>query len=276
MLANLCVRVEFMSFIINNIALIVPAILFSILAVAEIFSPRRPRNLPRKWRWITHFIFLGTNNIIGQLLVFIIVIPTAANWAADNQFGLFNLINLPWWAEALIAVILLDFAVWFQHRIMHRYPLLWRLHSVHHSDRDLDVTSALRFHPLELILSTLYKSAWVVLLGVPLLVAIFFEIWLNACAMFNHSNIKLPKKFDRVLRLFIVTPDMHIVHHTTNMDEQNSNYGFALSLWDRIFQSYNDQPRQGHDKLKIGLTEAQNEAPSKPIWSLLQPFRNVN
>ena len=265
-----------MKFITSNIALIIPAILFSILAIAEIYVPRRNRNLPRKWRWITHFIFLGTNNIIGRLLAFLIIVPAAANWAYDNQFGIFYMFNLPWWVVAILSITIMDFAVWLQHRIMHIHPLLWRLHSVHHSDRDLDVTSALRFHPLELIISTLYKSAWVILLGVPLSVAIFFEVWLNACAMFNHSNIKLPNKFDKVLRLFIVTPDMHIVHHTTNIDEQNSNYGFALSLWDRIFQSYNDQPRQGHDGLNIGLTEAQDEAPSKPLWSMLQPFRNGN
>lgn len=264
------------NFISDNIALLLPALLFAILASAEIFYPRRKRNLSRKSRWFTHLIFLGTNNIIGRLLVFIIIIPTAAIWADNNQFGLFNIIDMPFWLVAILAVIIMDFAVWFQHRIMHLHPILWRIHSVHHSDRDLDVTSALRFHPFELIISTLYKSAWVVMLGVPLSVAIFFEIWLNACAMFNHSNIKLPQKLDRIIRIFIVTPDMHIVHHTTFMDEQNSNYGFALSIWDRLFKSYNDQPRQGHDALTIGLEEAQDDAPSKPIWSMLLPFRNVN
>lgn len=265
-----------LSFISSNIAILLPAALFIILASAEIFFPRRKLNLGRKSRWLTHAIFLGTNNIIGRLLVFIIVIPVAANWASENDFGLFNMLALPWWITALLCIIIMDFAVWFQHRIMHLHPLLWRMHSVHHSDRDLDVTSALRFHPFELILSTLYKSAWVVMLGVPLSVAIFFEIWLNACAMFNHSNIKLPKKLDRIIRTFIVTPDMHIIHHTTYRDEQNSNFGFALSIWDRIFKSYKSQPKQGHDNLTIGLEEAQNDAPSRPLWSMILPFRNIN
>lgn len=265
-----------MNFISQNLAILVPAVLFIILASTEIFLPRRKLNLSRKGRWFTHAIFLGTNNIIGRLLVFLIIVPSAANWANENQFGLFHWIDTGFWVAAILSVILLDFAVWFQHRIMHKHPLLWRLHSVHHSDRDLDVTSALRFHPLELIVSTLYKSACVILLGVPLEVAIFFEIWLNANAMFNHSNIKLPHKLDAIMRVLIVTPDMHIVHHTTHMNEQNSNYGFALSIWDRLFNSYNAQPRDGHDGLIIGLEEAQDAGPSQPIWSLLLPFRNGN
>ncbi len=264
-----------MSFLSQYWPIITPAMLFAILAIIEIFIPRRTLNLSRKWRWITHALFLGTNNIIGRLLAFIIIVPAAANWAYDNQFGLFYMFDLPWWVVAILSVIIMDFAVWLQHRLMHVHPLLWRMHSVHHSDRDLDVTSALRFHPFELIVSTLYKSAWVIMLGVPLAVAVFFEVWLNACAMFNHSNIKLPKKFDRIVRLFLVTPDMHIIHHTTHRDEQNSNYGFALSIWDRLFNSYNDQPRDGHNGLTIGLEEAQNDAPSKPLWSFLLPFRNV-
>ncbi len=264
-----------MNLIEQNLTSIIPALLFAILATAEILFPRRNLNLPRKWRWITHALFLGTNTIIGRLFVFIIIIPTAATWASGHQFGLFNMIDLPLWATALFAIIIMDFAVWFQHRIMHQFPLLWRFHSVHHSDRDLDVTSALRFHPFELILSTFYKSAWVVLLGVPLEIAIFFEIWLNGCAMFNHSNIKLPTRLDRFIRIFLVTPDMHIVHHTTKISEQNSNYGFALSIWDRVFNSYNAQPEQGHDALIIGLKEAQDDSPSKPLWSLWLPFRNV-
>lgn len=264
-----------MAFLNQYWPIIVPAILFAILATAEAFIPRRALNLPRKLRWITHAIFLGTNNIVGRLLAFIIIVPAAAHWADNNQFGLFNIIDMPFWLVAILAVIIMDFAVWFQHRIMHMHPLLWRMHSVHHSDRDLDVTSALRFHPLELILSTLYKSAMVVMLGVPLSVAIFFEIWLNACAMFNHSNIKLPKKLDAIIRTILVTPDMHIVHHTTHIDEQNSNYGFALSIWDRLFNSYNAQPRDGHTGLTIGLKEAQDDAPSKLSWSMLLPFRKV-
>jgi sterol desaturase/sphingolipid hydroxylase (fatty acid hydroxylase superfamily) len=253
-------------------AIAIPALLMVFLAIAEIIWPRRGLVLGRYPRWITHALFFLTNAVVGRLLSTILVVGIAAAWASENNFGLLNLVDWPWLAEAAIAFIILDFAVWLQHLAMHRYPLLWRLHAVHHSDRDLDVTTALRFHPFELIVSTIYKSASVALLGVPVLVALAFELWLNANALFNHSNIMFPPRADHLLRRFIVTPDMHLVHHSILPSDQHQNYGFALTIWDRIFGTYaayqNQQP--------IGLADVQDERPAKAGWSLTQPFRKFN
>jgi sterol desaturase/sphingolipid hydroxylase (fatty acid hydroxylase superfamily) len=253
-------------------AVAIPAALLALLTTAESVWPRRALVLGRYARWLTHALFFVTNAVIGRLLSLFMVVGVAATWAADSGFGLLNLTNWPWLVEAAFAFIILDFAVWLQHVAMHRMPLLWRMHAVHHSDRDLDATTALRFHPFELIVSTLYKSAWVALLGVPVLVALAFELWLNANALFNHSNIKLPPRADRWLRRFLVTPDMHLVHHSIIPSDQHHNYGFALTIWDQIFGTYaafqSQQP--------IGLASAQDERPAHAIWSMALPFRKFN
>ena len=253
-------------------AIAIPALLLILLAGAEAIWPRRALVLGRNPRWRTHALFFVSNAGVGRLLSFFIVVGVAATWADTNQFGALNLIALPHWVEAAIAFIVLDFAVWFQHLAMHHYPLLWRMHIVHHTDRDLDVTTALRFHPFELIASTFYKSAIVALLGVPLFVALAFEIWLNANALFNHSNIHLPRKLDRILRLFLVTPDMHLVHHSTLVEEQKHNFGFALTLWDRLFGTYRDASIMGADKQEIGLAEVHDSRPAGFVWSMKQPM----
>ena len=250
----------------------IPACLLATLMFAEYRWPRRTLVLGRYPRWLTHATFFLTNAVVGRLLAFVVVVATAANWAAQNRFGLFNVTGLPWWLEAILTFIILDFAVWLQHVALHRVPFLWRMHAVHHSDRDLDATTALRFHPFELIVSTLYKSAWVALLGVPVLVALAFEIWLNANALFNHSNIRLPPRADRLLRNVLVTPDMHLVHHSIITEDQHRNYGFALTIWDRLFGSY----AAYQSKQAIGLTSAQDERPGHIFWSLVQPFRKFN
>lgn len=253
--------------------LLIPAALFCLLAIAEMLWPRRRLVLGRYPRWITHAAFFAANAALGRLLAFIVIVGSAAAWAEQAQFGLFHLTPWPWWAEAVLAFIILDFAVWLQHVILHHSPLLWRMHKVHHSDRDLDASSALRFHPFELILSTFYKSAWVALLGVPVLVALLFELWLNANALFNHSNIRLPAKIDRLLRPFLVTPGMHFVHHSVVIAEQNTNFGFALSCWDRIFGLYRAEAAAGQDQQIVGLAEAQDAAPARVGWSMLLPLR---
>jgi sterol desaturase/sphingolipid hydroxylase (fatty acid hydroxylase superfamily) len=253
-------------------AVAIPALLLILFAIAETIWPRRALVIGRHPRWLTHSLFFLTNAVIGRLLSFVIVVGVAASWAAENSFGLFQLTDWPWWAEAVAAFVILDFAIWLQHFAMHRFPLLWRMHAVHHSDRDLDATTALRFHPFELIVSTFYKSAWVALLGVPVLVALAFELWLNANALFNHSNIKLPARADRWLRRILVTPDMHLVHHSIIPSDQRQNYGFALTIWDRIFGTYaayqSEQP--------IGLASIQNIEPAQIGWSLKQPFHQFN
>ena len=250
----------------------IPAVLLAILMIAETIWPRRDLVLGRHPRWLTHMLFFVTNGIIGRLLAFVFVVATAANWATQNGFGLFNNVDFPRWLEVVLAFIMLDLAVWLQHLAMHRVPLLWRMHSVHHSDRDLDATTALRFHPFELIVSTLYKSAWVALLGVPVLVALAFEVWLNANALFNHSNIRLPGSIDRWLRKILVTPDMHLIHHSVIVDEQHHNYGFALTIWDRLFGTYATESSAGRDGQTIGLAEFADDRPAKLGWSMKLPL----
>ena len=250
----------------------IPAILLAVLLLAELIWPRRILILGRYPRWITHALFFLTNAVVGRLLAFVLVVAIAANWAEQEQFGLFNSIELPWLVEAAMAFIILDFAVWLQHVAMHRVPILWRMHSVHHSDRDLDATTALRFHPFELIVSTLYKSAWVALLGVPVLVALVFELWLNANALFNHSNIALPARADRWLRKIIVTPDFHLVHHSTIVREQRHNYGFALTFWDKLFGTYAAESSVGRETQNIGLAEFNDSRPARLGWSMKLPL----
>ena len=253
-------------------AIAIPALLLVLLAGAEIVWPRRKLVLGRSPRWRTHALFFATNAVVGRLLSFLVVVGVAAHWASTHHFGVLNLVSLPFWVEAIIAFILLDLAVWFQHFAMHRYSFLWRIHSVHHADRDLDVTTALRFHPFELIMSTFFKSAIVALLGVPLLVALAFELWLNANALFNHSNIRLLRKLDRMLRAFLVTPDMHLVHHSTLVDDQKHNFGFGLTVWDRVFGTYRTESILGAENQKIGLAEIDDSRPSGFIWSIKQPI----
>ncbi len=252
-------------------AIAIPALLMVLLAVAEIIWPRRALVLGRYPRWLTHILFFLTNAVVGRLLSFILVVGVAATWASANQFGLLNLTEWPWLVEAAIAFVILDFAVWLQHLAMHRYPLLWRMHAVHHSDRDLDVTTALRFHPFELVFSTIYKSIWVALLGVPVIVVLLFELWLNANALFNHSNIRLPQTLDRLLRKILVTPDMHLIHHSIDRKDQNRNFGFALTIWDRVFKTY---ANAAHAQA-IGLESLQDRRPGRLWWSMKQPFDHI-
>jgi sterol desaturase/sphingolipid hydroxylase (fatty acid hydroxylase superfamily) len=245
---------------------------FAGVALLEWVRPRRALVLGKAKRWTTHALFFLVNSAVGRLLAFLVAIPLAAQWSASQGFGLFHRIDLPWWAEAAALFVLLDFAVWWQHLAMHKIPLLWRMHKVHHADRDLDLTTALRFHPFELIVSTLYKSAWVALLGAPVAVALAFEAWLNANALFNHSNLRLPTWLDRALRPFLVTPDMHLVHHSTLTDEQKHNYGFALTVWDRLFGTYRDESALGRDSQPIGLAEIVDDRPARFGWSLKFPL----
>ncbi len=252
-------------------AIAIPALLMVLLAVAEIIWPRRALVLGRYPRWLTHILFFLTNGVVGRLLSFILVVGVAAAWASKNQFGLLNLTEWPWLVEAAIAFVILDFAVWLQHLAMHRYPVLWRMHAVHHSDRDLDVTTALRFHPFELVFSTIYKSILVALLGVPVIVVLLFELWLNANALFNHSNIRLPQTVDRLLRKILVTPDMHLIHHSIDRKDQNRNFGFALTIWDRVFKTY---ANAAHAQA-IGLESLQDRRPGRLWWSMKQPFDHI-
>ena len=225
--------------------------LFAILATLEALLPRRARSQPRSTRWVTNWSVTILNTITLRLLA--VALPLLAVGAAIDAeaqgWGLFNAISFPLWLEITFVVLILDFAIWLQHLITHKVPLLWRLHRVHHADVDMDVTTAIRFHPVEIALSMLLKIGLVYLLGPAVIAVVLFEIILNGTAMFNHSNLALPAWLDKALRKVLVTPDMHRVHHSVHRHEHDSNYGFSLSVWDRVFGTYISQPEAGHDDM---------------------------
>jgi sterol desaturase/sphingolipid hydroxylase (fatty acid hydroxylase superfamily) len=246
----------------------------AVLAGLERFSPRRPLVQPRSHRWFTNLalVLIDTLTVRALALALPILAVAAAADAGRLDLGLFNQLDWPVWVELLFAVLIFDFAIWLQHLITHKVPLFWRFHRVHHADRDFDVTTALRFHPVEIAASAALKVGLVYLIGPSAMAVIVFEILLNATAMFNHANLRLPLGLDRVLRLVLVTPDMHRVHHSVRRDEHDSNYGFSLSVWDRIFRTYVPQPAAGHEAMTVGL-EWQDDRPMKLAWALRLPFR---
>lgn len=248
--------------------------LFVVFAVIETYAPRRPLTTSRGRRWITNWGLSIVNTLATRALNFAVPLLAvgAAIDAGRQGFGILNTVSLSPWIEVLVAVAIFDFAIWLQHLVTHKVPLLWRLHRVHHSDRDLDVTTAIRFHPLEIALSMGIKIGLVYVIGPSAIAIILFEVLLNGSAMFNHANIRLPLWLDRIVRLIFVTPDMHRVHHSVHRHEHDSNYGFALSIWDRIFGTYTAQPAQGHQDMQIGL-QWQDDAPNKLSWALWLPFR---
>lgn len=248
--------------------------LFTLFAVIEAKVPRRPRTQPRNRRWVTNWGIVILDTITLRLLA--LVLPLLAVGAAidaqANGWGLMQALDVPLWLAVVAAVLIFDFAIWAQHLITHKIPILWRIHRVHHADRDMDVTTAIRFHPVEIALSMLLKIGLVYLLGPPAIGIVLFEIILNGTAMFNHANIRLPLWLDAIVRQVLVTPDMHRVHHSVHRYEHDSNYGFSLSIWDRMFGTYIAQPDAGHDDMTVGL-EWQDDQPSKLGWSLGLPFR---
>ncbi len=195
---------------------------------------------------------MALNTLLLRLLFPLAAVGVAA-FAADNGWGLLNHYAAPFWLAVPVAVVAMDFAIWLQHVMVHAVPALWRLHRVHHADLDYDLTTGARFHPIEILLSMLIKFATIVVLGPPVLAVVIFEVLLNATAMFNHGNIRLPAALDRLLRWIVVTPDMHRVHHSVEDDECNSNFGFNLPWWDRLFGTYRDQPRGGHLGMTLGI-----------------------
>ena len=248
--------------------------LFALFATLEALVPRRARSQPRSARWFTNLSIVVLDTLALRALA--IALPLLAVGAAVDAgrmgWGLFNTLDWPLWLEVVLAILILDLAIWAQHLVTHKVPILWRFHRVHHADRDFDVTTALRFHPVEILASMMLKIGLVYLLGPAALAVLLFEIILNGTAMFNHSNLRLPLWLDRAVRLVLVTPDMHRVHHSIHRHEHDSNYGFALSVWDRIFRTYRPKPEAGHDLMTVGL-EWQDERPSRLGWALMLPFR---
>jgi sterol desaturase/sphingolipid hydroxylase (fatty acid hydroxylase superfamily) len=226
--------------------------IFAVIALWEQLAPRRVLTVGKGIRWANNLGLVALNTLLLRLLFPAAAVGMAA-LANDQGWGLLNHFQAPAWLAIPVAVVALDFVVWLQHVMVHAIPALWRLHRVHHADPDYDVTTGSRFHPLEIVLSMMIKFAAIALLGPPVVAVLIFEVLLNATAMFNHGNVRLPAKLDRILRLFVVTPDMHRVHHSIEDDETNSNFGFNLPWWDRLFGTYRDQPRGGHEGMTIGI-----------------------
>lgn len=245
---------------------------FTALAVWEALSPRKGRPQARLGRWPTNLGLSVLNTVVLRVL-FPAAAVGAALWAAERGWGLFNVVAAPGWLAIGASILVLDLAVYGQHRLSHAAPWLWRLHGLHHIDLDVDVTTATRFHPAEMVLSMLWKMAVVVALGAPATAVLVFEILLNAAAMFSHARIALPEAVDRPLRLLLVTPDMHRVHHSIHRDESDSNYSFLLSVWDRLFGSYRDQPRDGQAGMVLGVEGQSSPRALSFTGLLLGPFR---
>ena len=251
-------------------------VILGMMLAWEWLAPLRDATLPRRVRWTANFGLSAINSVLVQLVVRSAT-PLAALGAEWYGIGLFNSINAPVWVAMIGSFVLLDLVIYFQHRLFHYHPLLWRLHRMHHADTHLDTTSGLRFHPLEAVVSLLIKGVAVVALGAPALAVLIFEIVLNGSSLFNHGNVQLPSKLDRILRWVVVTPDMHRVHHSLDGTEVNRNFGFNLPWWDRLFGTYKAQPDAGHMNMTIGLDRyrAENEQGLGPL--LVQPFgRNGN
>ncbi len=244
-----------------------------IMAFWETYSPRRIATVSRGYRWLHNMSLVVLNTVLLR-----IVFPTAtigmALLAEERGWGILSLLQWPPVLSVVFSVVVLDFMIWLQHVTVHAIPVLWRLHRVHHADPDYDVTTGLRFHPLEILLSMVIKFIVIIALGPPVVAVIIFEVILNGMAMFNHGNVRLPLGVDRVLRVLLVTPDMHRVHHSVEDDETNSNFGFNLSIWDRLLGTYKAQPDAGHEAMQIGIRgfEKKDEV-SNLLGMLVLPFK---
>lgn len=247
---------------------------FAALAGAEAVWPRRRLAYGRAQRWVTNVGLSALNTLLLRLSFFAIPALTviAAAVVERQGFGLLPMLGLPFWTAAIIGFLVLDLAVYAQHVAVHYIPALWRLHRVHHADPDFDVSTGIRFHPLEILISQAWKIAVVVAVGVPAVAVLVFEIVLNATSMFSHANLRLPPTLDRVLRRVVVTPEMHRIHHSTIERETNSNFGFNLSVWDRLFGTYRAAAERDQATMPIGLASYRDSQPTRIGWLLLFPF----
>lgn len=245
---------------------------FSLVALWEVVAPRRVLTLPKAMRWSNNLGLVFLNTVILRLMFPAAAIGMSA-FAAEQGWGVLNYYSLPFGWSVILAVVVMDFIVYLQHVMVHAVPALWRVHRVHHADLDYDLTTGIRFHSIEIILSMLVKFAVIIVLGPPMVAVVIFEVILNAMAMFNHGNIRLPIRLDRYVRLLLVTPDMHRVHHSVEDNEANSNFGFNLSIWDRVLGTYIAQPREGHVQMKIGIHQYRDPKQVNRLPGLLSlPF----
>jgi sterol desaturase/sphingolipid hydroxylase (fatty acid hydroxylase superfamily) len=249
------------------------AAVFVVMAAWEVLAPRRRLTVGRWPRWPSNLGIVMVDALLVRLIV-----PTAAVgaslYAAGQGIGLFHWLDLRLSVAALFGFLILDFVVWGQHLVFHHVPLLWRLHRMHHADLDIDVSTGLRFHPFEILISLAVKIVTVIAFGIPPVAVLLFEVVLNATSMFNHSNVRMPAWLDRIARLVLVTPDMHRVHHSVFREEHNSNFGFNLPWWDWLFRTYRAQPREGHTGMTIGLSMFRDTGELRLDRLLTQPFRN--
>ncbi len=243
------------------------------MAVWEVLARRRHQSIVRRQRWPANLAIVVLDTLTVRL-VFPLVAVGAALVASERGWGFFNVVDIPLWLSMAGSVLILDLIIYFQHRLFHRVPWLWRLHRMHHADLEFDVTTGLRFHPLEILISMGIKLLAVTLLGAPAVSVIIFEVILNATSMFNHGNVHLSERLDRRLRLLLVTPDMHRVHHSIVRRETDSNFGFSVPWWDRLFGTYIDQPTGGHDTMVIGIEQFRRPSDLQLGRMLLQPFKN--
>ena len=244
----------------------------AIMALWELLAPRRRRDIPRVIRWSNNLALVVIDTIVLRL-TFPILAVRLAIMAQERSWGLFNIVEAPVWFAVVASVIILDLVIYLQHVMFHAVPALWRLHRMHHTDLDFDVTTGLRFHPIEIVLSMGIKLAMVLVLGPPAVAVLIFEVLLNATAMFNHSNVRLPLVVDRGLRLVMVTPDMHRVHHSILPEETNSNFGFNLPWWDKLLGTYKAQPAAGHDAMTIGIEQFRTPRDQWLDRMLVQPTK---
>ena len=257
----------------SNIRLSVFLGMLVIMGLWEIFAPRRAPKVSKLLRWSNNLSLVFLNSFLLRL-VFPAAAVGMATFAQQQGWGIFNYYALNPLLELILAIIVLDFIIYLQHVLVHAVPALWRLHRVHHADIDFDVTTGARFHPIEIFISMFIKFATIVVLGPSIVAVIIFEVLLNGMAMFNHGNVGLPKSLDKFLRFFIVTPDMHRIHHSIEDDETNSNFGFNLSLWDRIFGTYKEQPRGGQINMTIGIQQFNTAKQATWLHGLLiMPFK---
>jgi sterol desaturase/sphingolipid hydroxylase (fatty acid hydroxylase superfamily) len=248
--------------------------ILAVMAVWEALAPRRSRTLPRRRRWPSNLGIVVLNTVIVRALFPAAAVGIALS-AQSHGWGLLNQQDLPAWAGLAAGVILLDLGIYLQHAMFHAMPALWRLHRMHHADLDIDVTTGVRFHPVEIALSMLIKFTLIAALGISAAAVLVFEVLLNASSMFNHSNVRIPPPLDKVLRWLVVTPDMHRVHHSIERDETNSNFGFNFSVWDRLFGTYRAQPRAGHASMVIGIPDFRDAGQCSSLAGMLaMPFRH--
>lgn len=263
-------------FVMANEKVIRMSFFFGILimmALWEVFAPRRALTISKAVRWVNNLGLVFFNSFLLRVIFPAAAVGVAA-FTSANGWGIFNYYEVPLWLAVVASVVVMDFIIYLQHVMVHAVPALWRLHRMHHADLDFDVTTGARFHPLEIILSMLIKFATIAVLGPPVLAVVIFEVVLNATAMFNHGNVRLPTGLDRVLRWIVVTPDMHRVHHSVEDDEANSNFGFNLPWWDRLLGTYRDQPRGGHEGMTIGIHKYRK--PKQVAWfpgMMMLPFK---